>query len=102
MPHRRQPIKGGQALVYCGLVMAKMKSGMQFEPRACFAFNNAINEMDRVLQMEQQHTLLKHEITDVICPNWQSIFQSKFMQIFCCPQIELTARAFRAAEGDNV
>src|SRR5438477_698726 len=101
MLHRCHSIGSRQAFVYGGLVIAKLKSGSQFEPRAWFPFNDAISEVDGVLQMQQQHTLLQHEITDVICPDWQSVFQSKFAEIFCCPQIELTAGALLAAERND-
>ena len=82
-------------------MIAKLKSGSQFEQRACVPFNNTINQMDGVLQVEQQHTLLQHQITDVIGPDRQSIFQSKFAQVFRRSQIELAARPLLAAERND-
>ena len=77
--------------------MAEVKGGSQLEPRRFSAADNLVTDVDRVLQMRQEHPLLDDQIAHVITPDRQPIFEPEFAQVFRAMQIELAARAFLRA-----
>ena len=74
--------------------MPKVKGGPQLEPRRFSAADNLVTDVDRVLQMRQEHPLLDDQIAHVITPDRQPIFEPELAQVFGAVQIELPARAF--------
>ena len=82
--------------------MAEEKGGSQLEPRALFAFENAIDDVNGVLQMQHQNAFLENKVAHAIGPNRQSIFKSELVQKISRAQLELPAGAFFSAERDDI
>ncbi len=59
--------------------MAEEKGGLQLESRALLTFENAIDDVNGVLQMQHQNAFFENEIAYVIGPDRQSIFEAEFM-----------------------
>src|SRR5436190_18743493 len=81
--------------------MAEEKGGSQLEPRALFAFENAIDDVNGVLQMQHQNAFLENEVAHAIGPNRQSTFEAELVQKISRAQLELTASAFLRADRDD-
>src|SRR6478609_6014659 len=82
--------------------MAEEKGGLQIESRALLTFENAINDVNGVLQMQHQNAFFENEIANVISPDRQPIFETEFMQIIGRAEIKLTTGAFFGAEGNDI
>src|SRR2546421_1173063 len=100
--NRTQTIRRGHSFIHRRLVMAEEKGGSQLEPPALFAFENAIDDVNGVLQMQHQNTFLENEVAHMIGPDRQPIFQAEFMQIIGGTEIKLAAGSFFRAEGDDI
>src|SRR5437588_3364468 len=82
--------------------MAEEKGGLQLESRALLSFENAIDDVNGVLQMQHQNAFFENEIAHVIGPDRQSIFEAEFMQIIGGAEIKLATGAFFRAERNDV
>src|SRR5437868_20163 len=100
--NRTQTIRRGHSFIHRRLVMAEEKGGSQLEPRAFFAFENTIDDVNGVLQMQHQNAFLENEVAHAIGPNRQSIFESELVQKISRAQLELPAGAFFGAERDDI
>ena len=100
--NRTQTIRRGHSFIHRRLVMAEEKGGSQLEPRAFFAFENTVDDVNGVLQMQHQNAFLENKVAHAIGPNRQSIFKSELVQKISRAQLELPAGAFFSAERDDI
>src|SRR5256885_12552103 len=83
-------------------MMPKMKRWTQLESRRLSFRDHLVADMDRILQMRQQHAFLDHDVADMISPNWEPVFEAELSQEIGTFQIELSAGAFFRAERNDV
>src|SRR4030081_816895 len=95
-------IRSRSSFVHRRFMMAKLKSRPQLQTRTLSAFQNAINDVDGVLQMGQENAFLQNDITHAIRPDRQAIFQTKLLQPIRAFQIKLTAGTFLAAQRTDI
>src|SRR5205085_9073408 len=100
--NRTQTIRRGQSFIHRRLIMAEEKGGSQLEPRALYAFENAVDDVNGILQMQHQNTFLEHEVAHMICPDGQPVFEAEFMQVIGRAEIKLATCSLFRAEGDDV
>src|SRR5205823_1900968 len=83
-------------------MMPKMKCRPQLESRRFSFRDHLVADMNRVLQMRQQHAFLDHDVANMISPDWESVLEAKLSQIIGTFQIELAAGPFFRAKRDDV
>src|ERR1700693_3068932 len=66
-------IRRGEVRIDRGFMMPKMKSRTQFKSRRLSFGDDLVADMDRVLQVGQQHAFLNHDFANVISPDRESI-----------------------------
>src|SRR5437588_12994010 len=90
------------SLIHRGLVMGEEKGGAEVGAAAPFGLENAIDDVNGVLQMQHQNAFLENEVAHMISPDRQSIFEAELVQKISRAQLELTAGAFFGAERDDI
>ena len=73
----REFVRRGQVGIDWRFMMSKMKSGTQLESRRRSSRDHLVADMDRVLQMRQQHPFLDYDFANVISPDGEPIFESE-------------------------
>src|SRR6266403_3164660 len=95
-------IRSRPSFVHRRFVMAKLKSRTQLQTRTLSAFQNAIDDVDGVLQMGQENAFLQNDVAHAIRPDRKAIVQTELVQPIRAFQIKLTAGAFFAAQRNNI
>src|SRR3977135_1163497 len=84
-------------------MMPKMKRWPQLQSRRLSFRDHLIADMDRVLQMRQQHAFLDHDVANMIGPDREPFLEAELSQICGAFQIELSAGTlFRAKRNDVI
>ena len=74
--------------------MPKLKGGPELQPKRALPFKQSIGNVHGVLKVRQQNPFFDDSPANVIDPDGQTIFETKFAQIISAFQIELAAGAF--------
>src|SRR6266513_5655905 len=83
-------------------MMPKMKCRPQLQSWRLSFRDHLVANMNRVLQMRQQHAFLDHDVANMISPDREPVLEAELRQIIGALQIELSAGTLFRAKRDDV